>query len=348
MREAVGRLDNRQAVIRHVTLIAQKRYSKFTQCRDVSAAAVAHNVRWLGWIGRNQESMRMNRTLVRRAFCLKVACSMLLLPQGLTSAAGEQTFVLDKFLRESTGLSNVQIDTIHRGKAVATVLDSPTPDQVFVFGVVYVDAMPEKYLQLANDVDSLRKLPGYLAIQRFSTPPQPSDLREVIIDPEDFKQLKSCKPGDCEVQLPSEAMEEFRKSINWTAADASNQANRLAQQMALQALVAYQKGGNAALGVYRDKDHPTRVGETFQGLLGRLKALPVYFPELNKILLEYPAVELENSHSEFYWEKVNFGLKPTLRMVQQITYRGGSGSDRTYAVALKQLYASHYFQSAST
>src|SRR6266446_7952217 len=134
--------------------------------------------------------MMMNRTIVRRAFCLKVACSMLLLPQGLTSAAGQQTFVLDKFLKENAGLNNVQIDTVHRGKAVATILDSPTPDQVFVFGTIYIDAMPEKYLQLANDFDSLRKLPGYLAIHRFSNPPQPSDLREFIIDPDDLKQLK--------------------------------------------------------------------------------------------------------------------------------------------------------------
>src|SRR5258706_640474 len=126
--------------------------------------------------------MTMNRAIVRRAFCLKVLCSLLLLPRGLTSAAGEQAFVLDKFLKENAGLNNVQIDTIHRGKAVATVLDSPTADQVFVFGTIYIDAMPENYLQLANDFDSLRKLPGYLAIQRFSNPPQLSDLPQVIID----------------------------------------------------------------------------------------------------------------------------------------------------------------------
>jgi hypothetical protein len=131
--------------------------------------------------------------------------------------------------------------------------------------------------------------------------------------------------------------------VNWTAADATSQANRLAQQMALQALLAYQKGGNAALGVYRDKDHPTRVDETFQTLLGRLKSLPVYLPDLNRLLLEYPSVELANSSSQFYWEKVNFGLKPTLRLVQQIIYRRGTAEDSTYAVALKQLYASHYF-----
>jgi hypothetical protein len=33
-------------------------------------------------------------------------------------------------------------------------------------------------------------------------------------------------------------------------------------------------------------------------------------------------------------------------MVQQIIYRGENSSEPVYAVALKQLYASHYFQSA--
>jgi hypothetical protein len=283
---------------------------------------------------------------LKRAPCASIALSLLLLAVGMRSAASERVFELDKFLRETVGLNAAQIDSVHRGKAVAIVLDSPTPDEVFVFGTVYVEATPESYLRIANDFDALRKLPSYLAVQKFSNPPQRSDLEVFTIDAEDLKELRSCKPGECQVQLPSEAMEQFQKAVDWTAADAADQANRLAQQMALQALLAYQQGGNAALGVYRDKDHPARVAEAFQTLLGRLKSLPVYLPDLNRLLLEYPAVEVANSSSEFYWEKVDFGLKPTLRMVQQIIYRGGTTADPTYAVALKQLYASHYFHAA--
>src|SRR5262245_7839376 len=187
----------------------------------------------------------MNRRIIKDALRLLTASFLLTLPQGLASSAAEQTLALDKFFKESAGLSNVQIETVHRGKPVATVLDSPTPDQVFVFGTIYINASPESYLQLANDFDSLRKLPGYLAIQKFSDPPQSSDLGEFTIDPQDLKELKNCKPGDCEVQLSSDAIDQFQKSVNWTAADAAGQANRLARQMALQALVAYQKGGNA-------------------------------------------------------------------------------------------------------
>jgi hypothetical protein len=283
---------------------------------------------------------------MRPASYFSIALSLLLVANGTGSAASEQTFVLDRFLRENVGLDSQQIDSIHHGKAVAIVLDSPTPDKVFVFGAVYVEATPDSYLRFANDLDALRKLPSYLAVQPFSNPPRLSDLDGFTIEAEDFKELKNCKRGHCEVQLPSEAMDQFQKSIDWSAADAESQANRVAQQMALQALLAYQKGGNAALGIYRDKEHPAGVAESFQALLQRLKSLPVYLPDLNRVLLEYPDVDPANAHSEFYWEKVNFGLKPTLRIVQQVTYRGEGPSDPVHAVALKQLYASHYFQSA--
>ena len=251
-----------------------------------------------------------------------------------------------KFFREYIGLDDEQISSIRNGKAFAKILDSPTEDQVFVFGSVYINSTPERYLKLASDIDALRKLPSYLAIQKFSDPPQLANLEGFTLDEEDFKQLKNCKAGHCEVQLPSEAMEEFQRSVEWSAPDAGEQANRVAQQMALQALLNYQQGGNAALGTYRDKNHPAAVAETFASLLSRSKALPVYLPELRRYLLDYPNAESKNIESEFYWEKVNFGLKPTLRMVQAVIYRGKSPSEPAYAVAVKQLYASHYFETA--
>jgi hypothetical protein len=252
----------------------------------------------------------------------------------------------DKFFHEFIGLNDDQVREIRAGKAIAKILDSPTADQVFVFGSVYINSTPEHYLKFALDIDALRKLPSYIALQKFSDPPQLSDLTDFTMDEQDFKQLKNCKPGHCEVQLPTEAMEEFQRSVNWPAPDANYQANRLAQQMALQALLNYEQGGNAALGTYRDKNHPAVVGETFASLLSRSKALPVYLPELREYLLNYPKADSGNIQSEFYWEKVNFGLKPTLRMVQAIIYQGKSPERPAYAVAVKQLYASHYFESA--
>jgi hypothetical protein len=268
----------------------------------------------------------------------------LLLMAPLTEAQGvDEPY---RFFREFVGLSEDQIVAIRSGKAVAKVVESRTPDEVFVFGSVYVEASPESYLELVSNVDALRKLPGYLAIQSFSDPPQPSDLEGFKLEKQDIDELKTCKVGHCEVQLPTEAMESFKQSIDWSAPDVTDKVNQLARQMALQALLNYRNGGNTALGIYRDKNHPAAVADTFEALITRLSALPVYLPELNQYLLEYPKTKAEKVQAGFYWEKVNFGLKPTFRIVQRVVYRGASPSEPAYALAEKQLYASHYFEAA--
>jgi hypothetical protein len=276
----------------------------------------------------------------------KLLPALFLLSFVQVAASNAQDVEPFKFFRDYAGLKEDQITAIRNGKAVAKVVESRTPDEVFVFGSVYVNSTPEKYLKLASDIEALRKLPSYLAIRKFSDPPQLSDLGGFTLEADDIKQLRNCEPGKCDVQLPTDAMDAFKQSVNWSAPDAANQANQLAQQMALEAIHRYTQGGNAALGTYMDKHHPAVVGETFASLLSRSKALPVYLPELERYLLDYPEAKSENIQSEFYWEKVQFGLKPTLRIVQAIVYRGSRSTNPAYAVAVKQLYASHYFETA--
>lgn len=263
--------------------------------------------------------------------------------QGMPAAESPEP---QTYFRNYVGLSDDQIRDISAGKAFAKVLQSPTPDEVFVFGAVYINSTPESYLKLAGNIDALRKLPSYLELQRFSNPAQLSDLNGFVLDKKDVDDLQHCAPGHCEVQLPTEAMDQFQRSVNWNAPDHAAQVNRLAQRMALEELLQYQRGGNSALGTYRDKSHPTAVAETFASLLGQMKGLPVYLPDLNRYLLDYPNAGSSDIKSEFYWEKVSFGLKPTLRIVQAVIYRGVSPLKPDYAVAVKQLYASHYFETA--
>jgi hypothetical protein len=253
---------------------------------------------------------------------------------------------LHTFFKQNIGLSDSEISDIDHGKSVAKVLNSPEPSQVFVFGAVFIKAQPSAYVRMAGDLDRLKTLPNYLAIQRFSDPPTLSNLSGFAIDSDDVNELKKCKPNDCEVQLPAENIEEFRKQIDWSSADAEKQVNDLAKKMALEALIAYQQGGNAALGTYRDKKDPAQVSEQFRYLLSRSKVLPEKLPAFYSYLLDYPKASLPNSSAVFYWEKVKFGLKPTLRINQQITAQQNGQHGPIDVVAIKQLYASHYFQTA--
>src|ERR1700724_1646932 len=281
--------------------------------------------------------------MIKISFHITLAVLLLLMVPATEADSPDEPY---RFFREFVGLKEEQIAAIHSGKAVAKVVESRTPDEVFVFGAVYVEATPESYLKLASDIDTLRKLPSYLAIQSFSDPPQLSDLEGFTLEQRDIAELKNCKAEHCQLQLPTEASEEFQQWSDWSAPAGGDRGNRLAQRLALQALTEYMKGGNTALGAYRDKKHPAAIADTFASLTGRFEALPVYLPELNEYLLDYPKAKSENVQAGFYWEKVNFGLKPTFRIVQKIVYRGAIGKEPAYAVAEKQVYGSHYFQTA--
>ena len=138
-----------------------------------------------------------------------------------------------------------------------------------------------------------------------------------------MKALKNCREGSCDVQLPTSGIQRFRDGVDWSRPDAADQANALARPGVLQLVQAYRRGGNEALGEYRDKQHPARVADQFQTMIGRASALDV-LPELRRYLLEYPNAELAGADSFFYWEKVSFGLKPTIRVNHAVIYRGRS------------------------
>ena len=272
---------------------------------------------------------------------LLVLIAAAVLPGFSQSNSGLQTF-----FRQDLGLSQDQIASIRSGQPVAKTMPSRTPAEVFLVGAIYIHATPESYLQFARDFDRLRKLPNYLALGVFSNPPQLSDLKGFSFDSDEIKALQKCTPGDCELQMPASSIEEFQQSVDWSATDVNAQVNRLLQKTALQRMLAYQREGNQALGVYNDKRNPAEVPQQFAYMLSYSKALPERLPDFYRYLVAYPNGKPANVEDTFYWARVKFGLKPTLRVVQVVTMRGNPADQVAYAIAEKQLYSSHYFETA--
>lgn len=261
-------------------------------------------------------------------------------------ASGQAESELLAFFKDSIKLSADEIASIRSGQAVAKALESRTPAEIFVVGAVYIRATPESYVKLAGDLDRLRKLSQYLAVGKFSNPPQASDLKGFTLSEDDIKSLKKCKPGDCEIQMPAGRMIEVQKAINWSAPDVNPQVNQHLQKATVELLMAYRNRGNQALGEYHDRKKPTAVAEQFRYILSYAKAMPKYAPELHRYLLDYPAARPAGTENVFRWENVKFGLKPTLRVVHVVTMRGNRPDQPAYVIAGKQLYSSHYFETA--
>jgi hypothetical protein len=88
------------------------------------------------------------------------------------------------------------------------------------------------------------------------------------------------------------------------------------------------------------------VPKQFAYMLTYAKALPAHLPDFYTYLLSYPNAKPTNVEDTFYWARVKFGLKPTLRVVQMVTISGNPTVPVAYAIAEKQLYSSHYFETA--
>jgi hypothetical protein len=249
-------------------------------------------------------------------------------------------------IRQRLNISANERTLLDQGKAIVREVATNDRAEILIHGAVYVNGSPATFLRAYTEVEKLVDGKGFLAAKRFGSPPTLSDLSNLAFTDDDLQALRTCTPGDCEIQLPAGSMQAFRSRIDWKSPRATEQANALVRQMALSGLEAYLKGGNQALGVYEDKSQPTKVDSVFRTVVGRLTELPTYDRDFYDYLLAYPQSKRPlNTSDFFYWETVKFGLKPTFRMNHVIVRQPPDKPDR-WLVANKQLYASHYFQTA--
>jgi hypothetical protein len=277
--------------------------------------------------------------MTRHALLLALSLISSALVQGAAGRAPLTVFT-------DLGLTSQQVAAIDAGRPVAKVLPWGGPSEVYVFGAVHVAGARETYLEAARDVARLSRTPGYQGVGEIREDATVADLSGLAFDADDVKALKDCREGSCDVQLPTSEIQRFRDGVDWSRRDAAEQADALARPAVLQLLQAYRRGGNEALGEYRDRQRPARIADQFQTMVGRASALPDVLPELRRYLLDYPNAALTGADSFFYWEKVSFGLKPTIRVNHAVIYRGTAQGRDFGVVAIKQLYATHYFHTA--
>ncbi len=76
-------------------------------------------------------------------------------------------------------------------------------------------------------------------------------------------------------------------------------------------------------------------------------AVPAELTTLVQRVLDGPRAPLGNSEEFYYWNKGEFGMKPTTRVNRVVIFPVAGQGERPdgirYAVATVQLYASHYF-----
>lgn len=249
---------------------------------------------------------------------------------------------LETYLRQNIRMTATQLSALRSGQAVTKLIPTDTKNEVAIFGAIWIEAPPSQYIALLKDIEQFERGTGFLETKRISTPPRLSDFDALELDNKDLSALKACKVGKCDVKLSQNGLQRIRSGVDWSRPTANADALRVIRSLFFEYVQAYQAGGNERLVVYRDSDRPTHIAEEFTGMINAMSPLMAYLPDLQRHLLEYPKFTTPGSSDFFYWQIVNFGLKPTVRINHVIIENSPAG----IVVASKQLYASHYFQTA--
>jgi hypothetical protein len=269
-------------------------------------------------------------------------------PRPQASPQLESGGLLRTYLAPAIRFTDAELAAIDRGRPVGKVVPSTNGEELFVLGVVYVKASAAAYLNRALDPKQLLTLPGYRATGLIGDPPESSNFEGFTLEPDDVSDLRECEPGDCALQLPAAVMDDFRRAArNGNPSTAARLTNSLTASMASDLVRRYREQGNAALPTYHDESQAADVAAQFRSLIERFTALSLAPAETTRLILEYPHVSAapQDLRSIFYWERVVFGLKPTLRVTHLMAYQPASGV-LGCIVAIKQLYASHYIRAA--
>jgi hypothetical protein len=262
---------------------------------------------------------------------------------AVASPAAQSGSFVSTLLRQER-FSAADFRALEAGAAVVKTLETPVRRELAHFGVVHIDAPADRFIDRFRDIERFERGPGIPQIGRFGSPPRLTDLASLTLPAKDVTALARCRPRDCDMKLSTAAMIRFRNQVDWSSPHAARTAHEVAREMILELVRAYQTSGNAALGYYDDGGEPLPVAEQFRALLASGHALPVPVPGLIAYLDAYPRGRPPGAEDFFYWSVVDFGLKPTLRVNQVTIYPlTGRASRVSHVIAIKQLYASHYF-----
>src|SRR5271168_1716138 len=258
-----------------------------------------------------------------------LAASVLSLGLSFGAAIASAQRQPETFFKTRVGLSDSDIQKMDQGQVVTKVLESGDKKYgMLVFGGVYINSTIERFAESYRDVKSLLEDKVYLDVQAFNelgAPPKLSEFDRIAFPRKDIDALQKCKPNDCDLQVFDVAA--LQKRINWTSADKYDQVNKFARQRLFEVVTTYISGGLKAFGSYTDRDKPFNLYENMQSMLDSSYYLPKdKSGGIYQHVLDYPDGKLPGAMDYFYWEDIDFGQGPTIRVNRVSMFPSGVGN----------------------
>jgi hypothetical protein len=263
---------------------------------------------------------------------------------GARAAGAPESFppALASFLTEEAHATSSDREALLASTPLVKLLDADPSMEIAVFGAIWVNAPRSLYVEQVKNIEQFERGRSFRITKRISDPPRAGDFAALTISDEDFEDLRDCQVGDCVLKLDADGVRALRAEVDWRKPTAKADATALFRRLALDYVKGYREGGNARLGIHRDRERPTFVANEFRSMIERMPRLGADLPDLTRYLLDYPNATLKNSTDFLYWQETQFGLRPTIR-ISHLVIQDGPGWT---VVASKMLYASHYFWTA--
>lgn len=216
-----------------------------------------------------------------------------------------------------------------------------------IFGIVAIDVPRATIASRVRDLSSFLRTPSRPAFGIFGNPATAADARGFSAEQSDLDAIRSCRPGDCDVKMPVPKFDDFRRGIDWSAADAPSRVNGIVRQTMADYVERYRRGGTAAMVEYGDQKSARRASEAFGSLLAESPYIYDYVPAFHRYLQAYPADTLPGVTDAIYWASDRLSsLRPILSITHLSIYEPVDAP--LTLISAKQLYASHYFIGAFT
>ena len=277
--------------------------------------------------------------MVKRHF---LCVGLLLLAAGQPNQAEDAART---FLATSFQITSAEVDRINAGHVVVRTLGVTDPREVATLGVVRIRVTPEFYAERLADIVTFKRTDDILQIGTFGAAPAVTDIADLTLDEWDVRKLRECEVGNCAVQLSADAIDRFRKDVDWQRPDAHAQANRMMRQILVEYVTRYRDAGTAASMQYADQNETIDVGREFASLLEADVDTWQHFGDLRRHLLHYPKDHTPETSDILYWSKERVSRRLVVSVTHLAISRTTHGPS-AYAIASKQIYGTHYFDAS--
>lgn len=252
---------------------------------------------------------------------------------------------IERFLAERFRFSRGDLAALRDDRAVIQTLPSSDPREIASVGAIRIDVAPADYIERLRDIAAFKRGDSVTQIGTFSIPPAAEDLEQLTLPDEDRRDLATCRPGRCDVQLPAGAIERIVQSVEWKTPRATEQADRAFRAELVRIARNYLELGEGGMPLYHDTAITMSMAVEFRSMVWDEPALLSEFDSLSEHLRRFPKPS-PGVDDVLYWSRERIGNAEVISMTHLAIQAVSDRSPVAFIAASRQVYSTHYFDAS--